>query len=160
MCYSLRNLYIKNLTVNLNVSWSPLNYESIYFIISTAANTKKITISVSPYTYNLLSQSDFDLAKSKNITIELLTANYVEDKRLGDIANKADKTYVDEIAQHLAEGAVLYIPQTLTEEQKAQARDNIGSVGVEEFNALKSDIETALDNIISIQNKLIGGESV
>jgi hypothetical protein len=107
-----------------------------------------------------LSQSDLDLAKSKNITIELLTANYVEDKRLGDIANKADKTYVDEIAQHLAEGAVLYTPQTLADEQKAQARDNIGSVGVEEFNALKSDIETALDNIISIQNKLIGGDAV
>jgi hypothetical protein len=85
----------------LNVSWSPLNYESIYFIISTAANTKKITISVSPYTYNLLSQSDFDLAKSKNITIELLTTNYVEDKRLSDIANKADKTYVDEIASKI-----------------------------------------------------------
>jgi hypothetical protein len=98
MCYSLRNLYIKNLTVNLNVSWSPLEYDSIYFIISMAANTKKITISVSPYTYNLLSQSDLDLAKSKNIAIELLTANYVEDKRLSDIANKADKTYVDEIA--------------------------------------------------------------
>jgi hypothetical protein len=101
MCYALRNLYIKNLKVNLNVSWSPLNYESIYFIISTAANTKKITISVSPYTYNLLSSSDFELAKSKNITIELLTANYVEDKRLSDIANKADKTYVDEIASKI-----------------------------------------------------------
>jgi hypothetical protein len=101
MCYSLRNLYIKNLTVNLNVSWSPLEYDSIYFIISTAANTKKITISVSPYTYNLLSQSDFDLAKSKNITIELITSNYVEDKRLGDIANKADKAYVDEIASKI-----------------------------------------------------------
>ena len=101
MCYSLRNLYIKNLKVSLNVSWSPLNYESIYFIISKAANTSKITISVSPYTYNLLSQSDFELAKSKNITIELLTANYVEDKRLSDIANKADKTYVDEIASRI-----------------------------------------------------------
>ena len=101
MCYSLRNLYIKNLKVNLNVSWSPLNYESIYFIISTAANTKKITISVSPYTYNLLGSSDFELATSKNIVIELLTANYVEDKRLSDIANKADKTYVDEIASKI-----------------------------------------------------------
>jgi hypothetical protein len=101
MCYSLRNLYIKNLTVNLNISWSPINYESIYFIISKAANTKKITISVSPYTYNLLSQSDFELAKSKNITIELLTANYVEDKRLSAIANKVDKTYVDEIASRI-----------------------------------------------------------
>lgn len=67
---------------------------------------------------------------------------------------------ISEIAQHLAEGTVLYTPQTLADEQKAQARDNIGSVGVEEFNALKADIETALDNIISIQNKLIGGESV
>ena len=46
-------------------------------------------------------QSDFDLAKSKNITVELITANYVEDKRLGDIANKADKTYVDEIASKI-----------------------------------------------------------
>ncbi len=101
MCYSLRNLYIKNLKVNLNVSWSPLNYDSIYFIISEATNTKKITISVSPYTYYLLRESDFELAKSKNITIELLATNYVEDKRLSDIANKADKTYVDEIASRI-----------------------------------------------------------
>lgn len=101
MCYSLRNLYIKNLTVNLNISWSPINYESIYFIISTAANTKKITISVSPYTYNLLSTADFELATSKNIVIEQLTANYVEDRRLSDIAKKADKTYVDEIASKI-----------------------------------------------------------
>ena len=85
MCYSLKNLYIKNLQVNLNVSWSPLNYESIYFIISNAANTKKITIYVSPYTYNLLGPSDFELATSKNIVIELLTANYVEDRRLSAI---------------------------------------------------------------------------
>lgn len=95
-CSSLRNLYIKNLKVNLNISWSPINYESIYFIISKAANTNKITISVSPYTYNLLAPSDFELAASKNITIELLTGNYVEDRRLSDIANKADKIYVDE----------------------------------------------------------------
>ena len=88
-CSSLRNLYIKNLKVNLNISWSPINYESIYFIISKAANTNKITISVSPYTYNLLSPSDFELAKSKNITIALLTGNYVEDRRLSAIANDA-----------------------------------------------------------------------
>ena len=95
-CESLRSLYIKNLKVNLNVSWSPLNYDSIYFIISEAANTNKITISLSPYTYNLLGPSDFELAASKNITIECLTTNYVEDRRLGTIVNKADKTYVDE----------------------------------------------------------------
>ena len=97
-CSSLRNLYIKNLTVNLNVSWSPLEYDSISFIISMAANTKKITISVSPYTYNLLGEADFELAASKNIVIEMLTTNYVEDRRLSSIAQKADKTYVDEIA--------------------------------------------------------------
>lgn len=95
LCSSLRNLYIKNLKVNLNVSWSPINYDSIYFIISTAANTNAITISVSPYTYNLLSQADFELATSKNITIELITTNYIEDKRLSEIANKADISYVD-----------------------------------------------------------------
>lgn len=100
-CSSLRNLYIKNLKVNLNVSWSPLEYDSISFIISMAANTNKITISVSPYTYNLLSAADFELAASKNIVIELLTKNYVEDRRLNDIANKADKTYVDEIASNI-----------------------------------------------------------
>jgi hypothetical protein len=93
-CSSLRNLYIKNLKVNLNVSWSPLNYESIYFIISKAANTNKITISVSPYTYNLLGQTDFELAASKNINIELLTANYVEDKRLNAITISGDGTKV------------------------------------------------------------------
>ena len=108
-CSSLRNLYIKNLKVNLNISWSPINYESIYFILSTAANTNKITITVSPYTYNLLSPSDFELAASKNITIALLTTNYIEDKRLSDIANKADKTYVDEKVSNLVGSA----PETL-----------------------------------------------
>ena len=95
LCTSLKNLYIKNLKVSINVSWSPINYNSIYYIISEAANTNKITISVSPYTYNLLGPSDFELAASKNITIELITTNYVEDRRLGNIANKTDKDYVD-----------------------------------------------------------------
>lgn len=118
MCYSLKNLYIKNLKVNLNVSWSPLNYESIYFIISSAANTNAITISVSPYTYNLLSASDFELAASKNITIELITSNYIEDKRLSDIANKADKTDV-----------LLKTEQTLTNDELTQVRKNLKFIG-------------------------------
>ena len=87
-CISLRRLYIKNLKVNLNISWSPVDYDSISYIVSAAANTNAITISVSPYTYNLLSQSDFDLAASKNITIALLATNYVEDKRLTAVGNK------------------------------------------------------------------------
>ena len=88
-CPSLRRLYIKNLKVNLNISWSPVDYHSIQYIISAAANTNKITIYVSPYTYNLLSASDFELATSKNITIALLTGNYVEDKRLSAIPTDA-----------------------------------------------------------------------
>lgn len=94
-CSSLKNLYIKNLKTNLNISWSPINYKSISFIIEKAANENAITISVSPYTYNLLDTSDFELAASKNITIALISTNYVEDRRLGEIANKADKEYVD-----------------------------------------------------------------
>ena len=94
-CTSLRHLYIKNLKVNLNISWSPINYDSITSIISAAANEKPITISVSPYTYNLLGPSDFELAASKNITIELITTNYIEYRRLSEIANKADKTEVE-----------------------------------------------------------------
>jgi hypothetical protein len=93
-CRSLRQLYIKNLKVNLNVSWSPLDYESISYIISAAANTNKITISVSPYTYNLLGPSDFELAASKNITIALITTNYVEDRRLSAITTKGDGSTV------------------------------------------------------------------
>ena len=117
-CSSLRNLYIKNLKVNLNISWSPINYDSIYFIISEATNTNAITISVSPYTYNLLGQSDFELASSKNITIELITTNYVEDRRLSTIANKADKTEV-----------LLKTAQTLSDEELAQVRNNLKFIG-------------------------------
>jgi hypothetical protein len=80
--------------VNLNISWSPIDYDSISFIIASAANTKKITISVSPYTYNLLKPSDFELAASKNIIIELLTANYTEDRRLSAIITNGDGTKV------------------------------------------------------------------
>jgi hypothetical protein len=56
-----------------------------------------------------LGESDFKLAASKNITIELLTTNYVEDKRLSGISNKADKSYVDESIANLIDAA----PETL-----------------------------------------------
>lgn len=108
-CSSLRRLYISNLKVGLNISWSPIDYDSIYHIVSQAANTSKITISVSPYTYNLLDTTILELAANKNITIELITTNYAEDKRLSDIVNKADKTYVDEQVANLVGSA----PETL-----------------------------------------------
>lgn len=117
-CSSLRRLYISNLKVNLNVSWSPIDYDSIYYIISQAANTNAIKISVSPYTYYLLKQADFDLAASKNITIELLTTNYREDIRLGDVANKANTTDV-----------LLKSEQSLTDEEIRQVRENLKLIG-------------------------------
>lgn len=108
-CSSLRNLYIKNLKVNLNISWSPINYDSIIFIISEASNTKAITITVSPYTYNLLGSSDFELAASKNITIALLADNYVEDKRLSDIAS------LKNIGSLIGSGTLLTDAQTIVD---------------------------------------------
>ena len=115
---SLRRLYIKNLKVSLNISWSPIDYDSISYIVSAAANTNAITISVSPYTYNLLSQSDFDLAASKNITIALISTNYVEDKRLSAVTNKADKSEV-----------LVKTEQTLTDDELAQVRKNLHFIG-------------------------------
>ena len=142
-CSSLKNLYIKNLTVNLNVSWSPLNYESIYFIISKAANTNAITISVSPYTYNLLGASDLELAASKNITIKLVTTNYVEDIRLSAIDSKIDKTYVDEQIANLVDSA----PDTMNTlgELAIALKDNQDVVAVlDQAITNKVDTEKAL----------------
>jgi hypothetical protein len=146
-CTSLRNLYIKNLKVNLNISWSPIEYDSISSIISAAANTNKITISVSPYTYNLLRQTDFDLAASKNIVIELLTTNYVEDRRLSAITITGDGTKVlsdDGIYKTLPvktsqlendnqfvsnDEALLKTEQELTEDEITQVRSNLKLIG-------------------------------
>jgi hypothetical protein len=133
-CSSLKNLYIKNLKTNLNISWSPINYESISFIIEKAANENAITISVSPYTYNLLDTSDFELAANKNITIALISTNYVEDKRLSAISTKADKSYVDERVAALVNSA----PETL---------DTLGELATA-FNENKAVVD-ALDAAIT-----------
>ena len=72
--------------------------------------------SPSPYTYNLLSTSDFELATSKNITIELITTNYVEDKRLSAIPTNAagdiklaTENYADSILQKVYPIGAVYI---------------------------------------------------
>lgn len=80
-CISLVSLYIKNLKKSINISWSPINNESIEFILNNAANTSAITISVSPYTWYRLTDSIRELAKSKNITLELISTNYPDDVR-------------------------------------------------------------------------------
>lgn len=81
-CYQLQNLYIKNLKVNLNVSWSPINQQSLEFILTEAANTTKITISLSPYTWYRLTESNKTLASEKNITLEMISSNTTDDNRL------------------------------------------------------------------------------
>lgn len=80
-CSSLKNLYIKNLRANINISWSPVNFESIEYMVSNAVNTSTITISVSPYTWNLLTDEIKNTASSKNINIVLLEGNYIDDGR-------------------------------------------------------------------------------
>lgn len=89
-CYSLKNLYIKNLKVNLNVSWSPISQEALNFILTEATNTKKITISLSPYTYYSLTEANKTLADEKNIVLELITTNSGEDTRLTMLQKTGD----------------------------------------------------------------------
>lgn len=80
-CISLTNLYIKNLKASINISWSPINIEALEFIITNAANTSAITISLSPYTWYRLTDAIRELATSKNITLALITTNYSDDTR-------------------------------------------------------------------------------
>lgn len=140
-CPSLTRLYIKNLKVSLNISWSPIDYDSISYIISAAANTNAITISVSSHTYNLLGQSDFDMAASKNITIALLNGNYIEDRRLSAIADKADKSYVDNKIADLVNSA----PETL---------DTLGELA-DALNENKDVVGVLNESIANKQNKNI-----
>lgn len=89
-CYQLQNLYIKNLKVSLNISWSPITQECLNFILSNAINISKITISLSPYTYHRLTSANKTLASEKNITLELITTNSEDDNRLKCIVIDGD----------------------------------------------------------------------
>jgi hypothetical protein len=147
-CISLRSLYIKNLKVNLNISWSPIDYNSIYYIISEAVNTNKITISVSPYTYNLLSASDFELAASKNITIELLTANYVEDRRLSAIDNKADKEHTHDD---------VYYTEIEIDTKISEIENSIGDIAI--VYETKADSQVKLDEAKGYTDAVASGKA-
>ena len=152
-CISLRRLYIKNLKVNLNISWSPIDYDSISYIISAAANTSKITISVSPYTYNLLSESDFELATSKNITIALLTENYVEDKRLAAVAGKADEnhTHDDEYDAKGSASNALDSAKAYTDNITAQVKNDLLNGAGEAYDTLKELGDLIDENVNAIE---------
>lgn len=91
-CYSLEDLFIQNLKASINISWSPINNESMAFIIENAANTSAITISVSPYTYYRLTDEIKAAATAKNITIALIEGNLPDDRRWGDYALKSELT--------------------------------------------------------------------
>ena len=53
-----------------------------------------------------------------------------------------------------AKNAVTYEPQTMPPEKQAQARANMNAADAE----VVGDIDAALDAILAIQNKLIGGD--
>ena len=91
-CYALTNLFIKNLKTSINLSWSPINSDSLDFMLTEAANTSKITIYLSPYTYHRLSDAQKQLAQSKNITLELISTNIQNDPRLGILTVIGDGT--------------------------------------------------------------------
>lgn len=91
-CYSLEDLFIQNLKASINISWSPINNESMAFIVDNAANTSAITISVSPYTYYRLTDEIKAAATAKNITIALIEGNLPDDRRWGDYALKSELT--------------------------------------------------------------------
>ena len=89
-CISLTSLYIQNLKASINISWSPVNADSIEFIVNNAANTSAITISVSPYTWYRLSDEIKAAASAKKITIALLTGNYQDDSRWNTKQDKVE----------------------------------------------------------------------
>lgn len=94
----------------------------------------------------LISQATTASAEAKAVAEELLQAK--EDGLFnGPQGEKGDKGDKGD-----AEGAVLYLAQTLTAAQQAQARENIGAASQESIG----DMETALDSILAIQKELIG----
>mgnify|MGYP007057681558 CR=1 FL=1 len=139
-CHSLETLYIKNLTVNINISWSPISQESLDYILNNAANTKKITISLSPYTYYRLTESNKTLAANKNITLELITINYVDDTRLSLIKTNGDGS------QFLAnDGSYKTIPNNIS----AFNNDAGFLTEIPENYVTKSEVEEEVNNSIS-----------
>lgn len=166
-CYQLKNLYIKNLMVNLNVSWSPISQEALNFILSEASNTKKITISLSPYTYYSLTEANKTLASEKNIVLELITTNSGEDTRLtmlqktGDgnsfLANDGLYKAIT-IPVNLSDfnndiGFITNIPDDyVTDEELSNAMTNKSDVGHvhDEVYYTKSEVDSILSNYVSL----------
>lgn len=58
------------------------------------------------------------------------------------------------------EGAVLYTPQTLADEQKAQARDNIGAAPMSLFNIIEGDDTPKLTSIMPAEDEFAVGKFI
>ena len=104
-CSLLSIIYIKNLKASVNFSWSPIEIESLEFMIENAANTSAIKIYVSPYTWYKLTDDLKTSASNKNITIELISTNYQDDYRFSKALYKHS--------------------QELTDDEKDQIHDNL-----------------------------------
>ena len=100
------------------------------------------------------------MAEMKTLTIidnthtsKTYTVTDPDAANIDDTIPSSDKTWsskkiseeISDSGGGTAEGAVLYTPQTLTPEQQAQARENIGAASAEDVG----EIETALDRKIS-----------
>lgn len=164
-CYSLKNLYIKNLKVNINISWSPINQQSLQYIIDNAANTSKITIFVSPYTYYGLTDANKTLASEKNIVLSLIATNTTEDNRLqmlqmtGDgnsfLAN--DGTYKIITMPSLNE----YVTQSILETKVNESIANIINNAPETLDTLGELADAFNENadVVSVLNSAISNKS-
>ena len=64
-------------------------------------------------------------------------------------STKADKTYVNELIANIPTDTVLYSPQTLTEEQKAQARANLGITEINNDN--NTEITPPTEEVITTE---------
>ena len=110
-CYSLEDLFIQNLKASINISWSPINNESMAFIVDNAANTSAITISVSPYTYYRLTDEIKAAATAKNITIALSEGNLPDDRRW--VTKQDTIEDLQAIRENAAKGATAVQPSSL-----------------------------------------------
>ena len=90
MCYKLKELRIQNLKANLNVSWSPLSYESLNYLVANAANTSPITIRVSSRSYYDIDDALRSAAAAKNITFVCVSGNNKNDVIWEDVAGIKD----------------------------------------------------------------------
>lgn len=147
-CYQLSNLFIKNLKVNLNISWSPINQQSLEFILSNAANTNKITISLSPFTWHRLTDTNKTLASEKNITLELIDTNAGDDNRLAMLTSEGDGT------QFLANDGTykeIEVPTKVSE-----LEDDISIVTLNDSTTIKESVDgTELVPIFDGENKAV-----